>query len=91
MRAESVDKIPGYGQLQAFRDTILPLARKTAFKDKVYLYQTWLGRLRSPDREGLCSGIPLAENACSACASLRAAGQGSKVHFIFPRMEELAG
>ncbi|KAL9633519.1 MAG: hypothetical protein Q9204_003362, partial [Flavoplaca sp. TL-2023a] len=58
----NADKTPGFGQLQAFRDLTLLLARSTAFKDKVYHYQIWLGRLRSLDTEETSFGIPDAEN-----------------------------
>ncbi|KAI4131076.1 MAG: hypothetical protein LQ338_001397 [Usnochroma carphineum] len=37
-----MDKTPGLGQLQAFHDSILPLAQKLAFKDRTYQYFVWL-------------------------------------------------
>ncbi|KAL8912973.1 MAG: hypothetical protein Q9172_007388 [Xanthocarpia lactea] len=55
------DKTPGYSQLQAFHDSILPLARKTAFKDKVYQHQILLGGLRSSVPEKLSSAVPNVE------------------------------
>ncbi len=36
--ATPLDKTPGYGQLRCIRETLLPLARKTQFKDKVFQY-----------------------------------------------------
>ncbi|KAL8903786.1 MAG: hypothetical protein Q9171_007279 [Xanthocarpia ochracea] len=57
----NADKTPGYSQLQAFHDTLLPLARKTAFKDKVYQYQILLGGLRSFVTEELFSAVPNVE------------------------------
>ncbi|KAL8851841.1 MAG: hypothetical protein Q9221_003267 [Calogaya cf. arnoldii] len=56
----NAEKTPGFGQLKAFRDTVLPLARRTAFKDKMYQYQILLGRLQSsnPNEVNLLSGIP---------------------------------
>ncbi|KAL8996888.1 MAG: hypothetical protein Q9169_003699 [Polycauliona sp. 2 TL-2023] len=57
----TADKTPGFSQLQAFRDSILPLARKTAFKDKFYQHHILLGRLRSADIEDLSSSMPSVE------------------------------
>ncbi|KAI4241909.1 MAG: hypothetical protein L6R40_004308 [Gallowayella cf. fulva] len=51
------DKTPGFGQLQAFRDTILPLARKTAFKYKVFRYQILFNRLRPGTTQDRFSGV----------------------------------
>ena len=33
-----LDRTPGFGQLKSIRDTLIPLARKAYFKDKVYQY-----------------------------------------------------
>ena len=57
----NADKTPGYSQLEAFHETILPLARKTAFKDKVYKYQILLDGLRSSVTEELSSAVPNVE------------------------------
>ncbi|KAL8776354.1 MAG: hypothetical protein Q9213_008303 [Squamulea squamosa] len=52
------DKTPGFGQLQAFRDTILPLAQKTIFKDKAYQYHILLSGFRSEMLPELHSSLP---------------------------------
>ncbi|KAL8643992.1 MAG: hypothetical protein Q9226_007992 [Calogaya cf. arnoldii] len=57
------DNTPGFGQLQAYRDATLPLARKTIFKDKVFQYQILLGSLLCDDPyDLLSSGTPNIES-----------------------------
>jgi len=43
--ATPLDKTPGYGQLRCIRETLLPLARKTQFKDKVFQYHSLIQHL----------------------------------------------
>lgn len=43
--ATPLDKTPGYGQLRCIRETLLPLARKTQFKDKVFQYHSLVRHL----------------------------------------------
>ncbi|KAL8713582.1 MAG: hypothetical protein Q9220_002444 [cf. Caloplaca sp. 1 TL-2023] len=55
------DKTPGFGQLQAFRDALQPLASKTAFKDRAYQYHAMLGRLAPEYRQELTGAVPSTE------------------------------
>ncbi|KAI4137061.1 MAG: hypothetical protein L6R39_007494 [Caloplaca ligustica] len=56
-----LDKTPGLGQLQAFRDAILPLTQKLAFKDRMYQYHILLDRLRDSASRHLCTSVPNVE------------------------------
>ncbi|KAL8767258.1 MAG: hypothetical protein Q9209_006184 [Squamulea sp. 1 TL-2023] len=58
VRKVDADKTPGFGQLQAFRDTLLPLAQKTAFKDRTYQYHILLSRLQPEMLTDLHSSLP---------------------------------
>ncbi|KAL8668279.1 MAG: hypothetical protein Q9168_007090 [Polycauliona sp. 1 TL-2023] len=60
-RKVSFDKTPGFGQLQAFRDTILPLARKSMFKDKVYQNHLLFQRFQPGVLQQITAGIPSVE------------------------------
>jgi len=44
-----LDKTPGLGQLRSLRETLLPLARSTTFKDKVFQYHILAKRLLRGD------------------------------------------
>ncbi|KAL8684292.1 MAG: hypothetical protein Q9224_006458, partial [Gallowayella concinna] len=54
----SADKTPGFGQINAFCDTLLPLAQKAAFKDHVYQYHKLLYALQPDQTVDLGSSIP---------------------------------
>lgn len=43
--ATPLDKTPGFGQLRCIRETLLPLARRTQFKDKVFQYHSLVRHL----------------------------------------------
>jgi hypothetical protein len=43
--ATPLDKTPGFGQLRCIRETLMPLARKTQFKDKVFQYHSLVRHL----------------------------------------------
>ncbi|KAI4231309.1 MAG: hypothetical protein LQ349_005697 [Xanthoria aureola] len=57
----NADKTPGIGQLQAFRHTLLPLARKPSFKDGVYECQFHLNGFLPDEMDPLDSSIPAVE------------------------------
>lgn len=44
-RATALDLTPGFGQLRCFRETLMPLARKTLFKDRVFQYHVFSQQL----------------------------------------------
>ena len=43
--ATPLDLTPGFGQLRCFRETLMPLARKTLFKDRVFHYHVFARQL----------------------------------------------
>lgn len=43
--ATPLDKTPGFGQLRCIRETLMSLARKTPFKDKVFQYHSLVSHL----------------------------------------------
>ncbi|KAL8748730.1 MAG: hypothetical protein Q9184_007124 [Pyrenodesmia sp. 2 TL-2023] len=53
-----LDKTPGLAQLQAFRDAILPLAQKLAFKDRTWQYHILLEQLHDQLPPKSCTSIP---------------------------------
>lgn len=57
-RGVDADLTPGFGQLQAFRDAVSPLAQKTAFKDRAYQYHILLSQLRPRMVHRLHSSLP---------------------------------
>ncbi|KAI4230665.1 MAG: hypothetical protein LQ349_006114 [Xanthoria aureola] len=53
-----VDKTPGLAQLVTFRDAILSLTQKLAFKDKVWQYHILLGQLQEGAPPQSCTSVP---------------------------------
>ncbi|KAI4261171.1 MAG: hypothetical protein L6R42_003626 [Xanthoria sp. 1 TBL-2021] len=51
-------KTPGFGQLQAFRGAVSPLAQKTAFKDRAFQYHVLLSQLQPEMVHRLHSSLP---------------------------------
>lgn len=52
------DKTPGLTQVQAFRDAILPLVQKLAFKDRTCQYHMLLRHLHDGVPPRLCTSVP---------------------------------
>ena len=48
-----LDKTPGFGQLKSIRETLLPLARRTPFKDRVFQYHHLARKLLERDNTTL--------------------------------------
>ena len=69
-----LDETPGFGQLRSLRESLLPLARKTKFKDKVFQYHVHARRLlRDPkdQHEAQASvGIPDEKTAVQLILSM---------------------
>ncbi|KAL8810876.1 MAG: hypothetical protein Q9223_007656, partial [Gallowayella weberi] len=78
----SADKIPGFGQLQVFCDTLLPLARKTAFKDQVYLHSMLLYRLQADKTVALGSSIPNIETLVQLVLLFKRLTQNDSTHVL---------
>ncbi|CAO1605757.1 hypothetical protein XANCAGTX0491_009263 [Xanthoria calcicola] len=53
-----VDKTPGLAQLVTFRDAILSLTQKLAFKDRVWQYHILLGQLHEGAPPESCTSVP---------------------------------
>ncbi|KAL8928247.1 MAG: hypothetical protein Q9208_001957 [Pyrenodesmia sp. 3 TL-2023] len=53
-----VDKTPGLAQLQAFRDAVLSLSQKLAFRDRTWQYHILLEQLHDGAPPGSCTNIP---------------------------------
>ena len=53
-----IDKTPGLAQLVTFRDAILSLTQKLAFKDKVWQYHILLGQLHEGAPPQSCTSVP---------------------------------
>ena len=64
-----LDKTPGFGQLRAFRDSLLPLSRRMWFKDKVFQYHILVNRLRGNDM--VASHVPAFETIPNETTTVR--------------------
>ena len=69
-----LDKTPGFGQLRAIRETLVPLARKTQFKDRVFQYHVLSKQLLSADVSSMSfsayESIPSEETAAQVIIAL---------------------
>ncbi|KAM0796135.1 hypothetical protein BDR22DRAFT_966380 [Usnea florida] len=69
-----LDKTPGFGQLRAIRETLVPLTRKTQFKDRVFQYHVLSKQLLSADASSISSSayesIPSEETAVQVILAL---------------------
>ena len=69
-----LDKTPGFGQLRAIRETLVPLTRKTQFKDRVFQYHVLSKQLLSDDASSISSSayesIPSEETAVQVILAL---------------------
>ena len=69
-----LDKTPGFGQLRAIRETLIPLSRKTQFKDRVFQYHVLSKQLLSADVSTISTSayesIPSEETAVRVILSL---------------------
>ena len=69
-----LDKTPGFGQLRAIRETLIPLTRKTQFKDRVFQYHVLSKQLLSADVSIISSSayesIPSEETAVQVILAL---------------------
>ena len=76
--AAPLDKTPGLGQLRSLRETLVPLARKTQFKDKVLQYHVLARRLLQSDDHAAMS-IPSAETAAQVILALARLAQDPRL------------
>ncbi|KAL8731528.1 MAG: hypothetical protein Q9166_003374 [cf. Caloplaca sp. 2 TL-2023] len=76
------DKTPGFSQLQAFRDSILPLARQTPFKDKTYQYHMLLCGLRSDMIHKVHSSLPSVDTLVHLVQLFERMSQGDPKHIL---------
>lgn len=69
-----LERTPGFGQLRAIRETLIPLSRKTQFKDRVFQYHVLSKQLLSADVSTISSSayesIPSEETAVQVILAL---------------------
>lgn len=85
--ATSLDCTPGLGQLRCFRETLMPLVRKSFFKERVFQYHQFVRQLLVQEKpmsnmRSAYEGVPDVATAVEVILSLTALMQGGP-HIVF--------